>query len=1280
MNTKKTRKPLLIALSSIATSSLLVAALDVQAAVSQSPLSLTVGVPPNLILTLDDSGSMRWAFVPDSANGIGATRRAKSPDFNPMYYDPKATYKIPPRFNTDGTPSATPFTTSFTLAYNNGFDTSRGSYNLSNGYRVSWSYDPASAMPDTTAYGYSNTTNRFAQNPTPDYNFSTSFNWTGTGTSTPYTVNNIVFTVTRTTTGSGCTVNITSPNVFTSATCSRSTNTYTISTNNATQAGVAAYYYLFDVSLPNCTTTVANQPTDDNCYRRVGVSSTSGIVRANDASAGTDERQNFAIWYSFYRNRALATVSAASIAFGELPASTRLTWQGLTTCAAPNTSSSCNSGDNLFREYSQAQRGRLFNWMQKLGFPGGTPLRAALNRAGNFLTTDTAWQKFPNATGNNAANTYACRPSYHILMTDGVWNGDNGTPATTLRADHSNFNLPDGTNYNGSRAPYADATTNTLADLAMHYWSTDLKTNLDNRLKPFITDKSGTEPQNYWNPRNNPASWQHMVNFTVGLGLTASLKQAGLEWDSTLGTFGGTGYTNLVNGSKAWPAAAVDSANNVYDLWHTAINSRGEFFSADSPESVVQAFTDIMSRIADRRSVAAKPAVNSGQLVEDVVDGTRVITVSYQTSYASDDNWSGDLKRSEKERVYNPVTDAYEDKFTEKWSAKGNLPADSARNITIKGNTTNGLQPFIWANAGNTGTVGTLANLLNRDPENGNVIDSKGEARLNYLRGVRTGEGTTFRTRTSVLGDLYSSSPAVVSGPRYLVGFANRLEDNTAYSTFANTVNPSQTSSGRSPRVYVGGNDGMLHGFNAKTGVEEFAFVPTAVFAKLNKLTGKNYSHEFYVDGSPTVADAYDGTQWRTILVGTLRAGGKGLFALDITTPGSEKLLWEFDDSSIPAANTVKMGHSFAQPTIARLHTGKWAVVFGNGYESTNHTNGKAALFIVDAFNGALLKSLEVSGTVSVANGLSTPKLADYNGDGVADYAYAGDIQGNLWRFNLLRDGRDPSTPFTTSDDGTSAIDAFKVSYGAKPLFTTTSSSPVKPQPITSAPSLVLHPSGTGYIIVFGTGKYYEDTDKDGDKSIAQSVYGIWDTKTRGESTTEISITRSSLVTQTINSQITGVDAVGATTPARTISSNDVQWLDSNGNVAKNGWVLDLKVGSTLDGEMIVENMAILGRTILFQSLIPNDDPCADGAGNWTYAINPFTGGKTAHHSFDFKDVTEPNNPKVISAIKQDGEGGLTVSQKPDSSFEVCTGQTCLDVYPDPSSIGRQTWRPVEEQ
>lgn len=1256
MNSNAPTFPLKTITSALFASSFIFAVLDVQAAVSQSPLSLTVGVPPNLILTLDDSSSMDRAYVPDSIPGGDGTRRYHAAYYNAMYYNPAVTYRIPPRFNSDGTP-ASPFTTSFTSARVNGFNAGRGVIDLSTSYRPTWTYKVTSNSSNT------------GDNPAPE--FYLDFNQSGVSlaagaTSGVYVRNGISYRLTRASSGSGCSVTVEYPENYPAIDCSRddsTSTTYRLRITDRREQNVPAYYYVYDTNMAGCTSV----KTDENCYRKVDVSSSSGMLRADDPDAGTDERQNFAIWYSFYRARNLATVSAASLALAEMPASTRITWQGLTTCTELNSAGSCNSRDNRFRIYDNAQRGRLFGWMQNMTFPGNTPLRKALERAGEFLKEDVAWEKFPNGTGNTTANKYACRPSYHILMTDGVWNSDDGAPSNTLRPDHSAFKLPDGTDYNGTRSPYADTTTNTLADLAMHYWATDLSSTLANKIKPYYADNTGTESEKYWNARNNPATWQHMVNFTVGLGLTNSLSQPNLAWDNDLGTFGSQGYVNISNDTANWPAAASGSTNNVYDLWHTAINSRGEFFSADSPDAIVQAFKDIMSRIAERKSVAAKPAINSGQVVEDVTDGTKVTTVSYQTSYSSEDNWAGDLTRSDKERKFNAATGTYVDSFSQKWSANDKMPAPDARNIRIKGSGTSGLQAFTWSNAGNAATVGTLANLLSRDPEKGNADDSRGEARLNYLRGVRTDEGTTFRTRSSVLGDLYSSSPAVVSRARYLTSFANRLEGNTAYTTFA------ESKANRKAMVYVGGNDGMLHGFNADTGEEEFAFIPSAVFDKLNKYTGKNYSHEFYVDGSPVVADVYDGTSWRTILVGTLRAGGKSVFALDITTPGSEKLLWEFDDSKLTGTNAVKMGYSFSKPTVARLanpsatQRGSWAVVFGNGYEAANHTNGKAALFILDALTGDLLtadnKGLEVTGTNGVANGLSTPKLSDYNADGIAEFAYAGDLQGNLWRFDL-----NPSK--------------FEVAYGKKPLFSAVSSDPAKKrQPITAAPSLVAHPSGIGYLVIFGTGKYFEDTDKDGDKSMAQTVYGIWDAKTKPTDTTSaISITRSNLVTQSIVTQEAAVDSQNQSSAARTITDNEITWFSGASSINKYGWALDLKADSTLDGEMVIEDMATLGRTLFFQSLVPNDDPCADGASNWTYAINPTTGGKTSHHAFDLRLTAAGKGDQIISGRKQDGEGGITVSQKPDGSLELCTGKLCIPVFPDPASTGRQTWRPIEEQ
>ncbi|WP_333982648.1 pilus assembly protein [Ectopseudomonas khazarica] len=1224
----------------------LLSAADAYATVSQSPLSLTIGVPPNMVMTLDDSGSMRWAFAPDGVNGIHASRRAKSSDFNPLYFNPNATYRAPIVFNTSG--DEVQLSTSFSAASLNGYKTNLGAIDLRSNYRFTWSYDLLSGQ--ATSYGYSNTSNRLGENPSDD--FSATVTLSSNGSTTTQTADGIIFNITRTSREESCGRRCTTTVVECTATATHAssaatlTPSCTVNGNNLTaslsQRGVPAYYYTYDPSrATSCTS------GNDSCYRL-------NFVNA-------DQQKNFANWYSFYRNRALATISAAALAFYDLSPAVRLTWQGLGNCTTLDGGSTTNCYDNTFQAYTPEHKGQLYAWMQNINFNQSTYLPAAMKRAGEFLKTENAWKKNPNGTGNTTQNTYACRASYHILMTDGQWNSTTSMPSS-FRDDASTFNLPDGRAYS-QRRPYYDTQAETLADLAMHYWATDLNSTLDNDVPAYIPFKSGDTTTDYWDARNDPATWQHMTNFVMGLGLTESLNNANVPWAGS--TFTGEGYTKLVAGTATWPAASSGSANNVYDLWHAAINSRGEFFSVDSPEAMVQAFDDILSRIADRKSTAARPAINSGQISTDQDDNGTVKTVSYQTSYASDDNWSGDVKRFEK--AWNAQTSAFETR--EIWSAKTQVPGAASRTIKIAGNSNSGLVDFTWDNAGSSSTAGTLAYFLSRDPENSNIGDDKGSERLSYLRGSREGEGTTFRQRSGVLGDFYSSTPAVVSGPRYLVSFSNRLEDNTAYSTFAQDI------AQRRPRIYVGGNDGMLHGFNATTGAEEFAFIPSAVFHKLNKLTGTNYSHEFYVDGPPTVADVFDGTEWRTILVGTLKAGGKSVFALDVTTPGEEKLLWEFDDSDLPADALAKMGYSFSQPTIARLHTGKWAVVFGNGYESANNTNGKAALFIVDAMEGTLLKNLEVSGIDGVANGLSTPKLGDYNADGVADYAYAGDLQGNVWRFDLLRNGRSSTAPFTRSDDGEAALGDFEVAYGGEPLFSATSSNNDSRQPITSAPSLVRHSTGVGYLVIFGTGKFFETNDKDGDKTMPQTVYGIWDKETLGENASDPNISRSSLQRQQITNQVT-VAADGSSRQGLVISNNAVDWYGSDTQSAQNGWWLDLRQS---DGEMVVENMSQLGRTVFFQTLIPNDDPCGDGATNWTFAINPFTGGRTPHNAFDYTPTSNVGTDN-ISAIRQDGEGGGTLSQNSDNTFQYCTGQECTNIYPDPSSIGRQSWRRIEQE
>ncbi len=1225
--------------------------------ISQKPLVLSDSVAPNLILTLDESGSMRWAFVPDDINGVHESRRAKSAAFNPMYYDPAVTYQMPIKYNADGSVASIGYSTAFTEAWNNGFvaNTSTGSLNLTTGYKVSWSYDPTGTLG--TAYGYTSTNstaNKLASNPTADFAGSASIS-NNNGKAT-VVKGDITFVITRTGT-STCTATATLSGVtLSNPTCSGSSGTYTAT---LAQVAVPAYYYVYDTTQSGCT----KVKTDDNCYRLVFVTATSGQPRSADTESGLDERKNFSIWYSFYRNRALATLSAANLAFTSLPSSIRMTWQTLNNCKTFTGSSDC--GTNYFRRFTDHHRGNFFNWLPTINFSTTTYLLQATDRAGKFLASEEPWYYDPNplnSTGGRASSVtspvYACRPSFHVLMTDGMWNS-----AMTVDTDDNAAiaSLPDGTAYS-PRAPFKDPTKNTLADLAFKYWSTDARPNLKNDLKPLIAATNNDAAARYWDPRNNPATWQHMVNYTVGLGLGNALTNANVPWTGE--TYAGAGYEAIMAGTANWPAASSGSDNNVYDLWHMAINSRGEFFNADSPDKVVDAFTQILNRIGNYTTSASRPAVTAAQ-----VDGSNSYEV-YETEFSSDD-WSGDLKKY-----------SLDSKGARKqaWSAKSKLNGERA--VKMAAASGKQFQEFNWTNLDTTQKA-----YFNINPDStSNATDSKGEARVNYIRGNRSNEGTTsgtFRTRSSVLGDIVNSAPVIVKDAQYLAYLADKIDGTSGdYYKFQQQV------SARKEMIYVGANDGMLHGFNASTGDEELAFVPKAVLPNLYRLTGQNYQsggHRYYVDGTPVVTDVYFGNAWHTVLIGSLRGGGRALFALDVTDPDNIKPLWEFTHDDL--------GFTFPQPVVARLHTGKWAVVTGNGYgNQSGATADKAALFVIDVETGALVREVVVEGDTAKANGLSAVRLADNDSDGIADYAYAGDLQGNLWRFDLFKatNTTTPASgnPFAPSVIGTAVATDIVASYGAKPLFKAADAAGAV-QPITAPPSLIRHPSQKGYLVIFGTGKYFEDSDGNVNTTLGHSVYAIWDRKTKAENTstsTPPTITRSNLLEQQIQQQLT-TNISGVTNESRTITQNAPKWYKDNATADLNdsdvnhwGWRLDLQIGSTKAGEMMINQMVARGQALIFSTLTPNDDPCKDGVEAWLYGINSSSGGRTTFSVFDMDGNGDVNsgdtyNNTVISSRKLSSSSGFNLS----GNTLFSTGESIVVDY-GPTSSGRQSWQVIPKR
>lgn len=1192
---------------------------------SQQPLFLTNSVGPNLFVTLDNSTSMQMAVVPDASNTdvIRPTRRAKSAAFNSLYYNPAITYPAPyaVSYSSTGGLTRTRLATSFTSAYVNGYRPSLGSVNLATDYRVSWSYNPNLVTTDPNvargnSYGnpglQNNSPSMLAENPAQDFQSAGSYQGTSRsygrltlldillGGSFTETINGAQVSISdasllgwlqgREALG-GCTASIanTASITYSGVTCTRNVSyavggafssvTYTITATVV--SSVPAYYYSYDATLASCRSASLQ---NDDCYRRVFVTATSGLN-------GTDERQNFANWYSFYRSRALAAQTATNLALAEASENIRVGWQALGTnqsCVLAAIDPNCRgispttSYDNRLRSFTGAHRAAFFTWLGDVYYNQSTPLLEAVARVGDLLKTTGSNSPYAYDPGNSEKPVYGCRASYSLVVTDGIWNA----PLASSNADGTAADLPDGQKYS-PQAPFQDATSSTLADLAFLYWRTDAQPGLDNKVPPYNTVTSnevrGTNTLSpYWNPRNDPATWQHLTGFYVGIGLSSALINP--DWDGD--TFAG-GYAGLAAGTTPWPVAGADTSvnqNNVYDLWHAAINSRGEFFSAENASDLINSLGKVVTRITQSTSVGASQTVSPTRV------GDTNALFTYSPSFSSAD-WSGDVIKYQRTgttqtRIWS-AAQQLDGRF-----APGNTGFGTRKIYMAKGGA---LTDFAWANL-NTDQQ------LSLNKASGGATDTYGSRRVDYLRGDRSlespGATPSFRPRSHILGDIVNSSPVVVDGPNSPIALMNATVGDNSYATFRNT------NASRERRIYVGANDGMLHAFNDQ-GQEVYAFVPSAVIGTLTRLTERSYNgggHQSYVDNTPVVGDVYFNGAWRTVLIGTLRGGGRGIFALDITNPNAPALLWEKSDAD---ASYKDLGFTYAQPIITRLHTGGWGVVVSNGYSSAQDN---AVLYVMNVADGSLIKALPASDNIATPNGLSSPFVADVDGDLIADYAYAGDLHGNLWRFDLIG----------TSLTATAAADNFRVAFGGRPLYTAQASS-LAPgttnlvQPITASPLVVAHTSGTGHLVLFGTGKYLEASDALANTSKAMTLYGIWDRQTDGAAASSTPVlTIANLQQQTLGTdqRISYTSSAGSSvsSTANTISTTSVSYDATTATNGKQGWYLNLP----LNGELVINKPQLFSGTLLMSSLIPSTDACTAGVTTYLYALDPYTGGNNS--------------------------------------------------------------------
>ncbi|MBI2786112.1 MAG: pilus assembly protein PilY [Legionella longbeachae] len=583
------------------------------------------------------------------------------------------------------------------------------------------------------------------------------------------------------------------------------------------------------------------------------------------------------------------------------------------------------------------------------------------------------------------------------------------------------------------------------------------------------------------------------------------------------------------------------------------------YYPATSSADLVNDLNTIMISIQNGSYTTSAAAVSSTQLNNN--------SVEYQANFVSNStpyqDWTGNLVAM----PLNPATGIPLGSVN--WSAQPLLD----NQVTGTGWTTN---RFIatWNPTTNTGVPFEWPNISISQQAALQPADSKGQPRLEYLRGSTALEirnGGSFRNRSHILGDIIDSQVIYIGAPSspYI---------SSSYIAFA------QAQASRTPMLYVGANDGMLHAFNATNGQEVFAFIPNAVFSNLVNLSNPlyNLSHRFFVDGSPQSADVqFSDSSWHTLLVAGENGGGNSIYGLDITNPVNffnennlaQKVLWEFTDTD--------MGLSYSQPQIAQIGLSNaipstFAVFFGNGYNSLNNTS---ILYAINPQTGSLIKKINLCTAIpnscdsTAPQGLSSVAVANQDGlQGVPiSNVYAGDLQGNMWSVNVS----DPNP----------------ANWTVRLLFHATDSSGAT-QSITTPPVVTLNPGyprWPGLLAMFGTGQLLQTSDLLNTQT--QSIYGVWD-----KPLSNVTYTRTNLQQQTLNLVSTATSGLGV--PIVTASSNPINWNNQF------GWYDDLVVS----GQRIVTYPTIFNGAFIATLNTPPQS-CSTNFTSMLLELNFKTGG-----------------------------------------------------------------------
>ncbi|MBK4736006.1 pilus assembly protein [Noviherbaspirillum pedocola] len=912
----------------------------------------------------------------------------------------------------------------------------------------------------------------------------------------------------------------------------------------------------------------------------------------------------------------------------------------------------------------------------------------------------TSWTD-PHADGSNTAD-YSCVRNSIITVGDDNTHDDKSIPGNTSWLNESEFARP--ANPSGNEPDF-------------HFW-TQVVGGFESNNAVSYPDNNGTiqttvNPGPYingglWGMENQEVpKWVATTETTAGYFMAGIAYWAnthdirGSQWSQTDKQRPGMRITSYFLDANEYNAQSdpnsrhnnqqflaakyggfIDQSgigNPFYSSNGTADNSpwmspyaAGEartYFLASGGRRVVTSIDQIFNAIIVQANSIAGGAITGQRLTS----GGAIYEAQFDST-----SWSGDV-------IAFPVTVNGDNTVTvsglagAQWTAATQLDAAdfTTRKIAV-GKVASGSSPaatdFSWGNI-----ESTLADQLNR-PSPTASPDGLGQQRLNFLRGDRSLESTQFRKRASRLGDILNSGVVYEGAPSTAIGAADYL---AFYNANAN----------RTPAVYVGANDGMLHAFNAATGAELFGYIPSWMGPNLSALTSQQYTsgnHQSYVDATPVTGEALVGSNWKTVLVGGTGAGGQGVYALDVTDPtafDSTHVLWEFTDR-----DDADIGNIVGRPQILKVRVSapgatpqyKWFAVVASGVDNyVNDGNfsatGNPALFLLDLSKPASSSwalgsnyykvSLPVDPTL--ATSLATGAInftADGGAAGEVAHLYIGDLHGRMWKLNFTRVGAsgftmNTLTAFSTAYDGSGNPTGTPL-----PLYIAQDNSAQSAvQPITAAPALLVGPNRST-IVAFGTGKYLEDSDNSlSPTPQQQTVYALYD----DGSTTADSLSGPAIISGRKRLAQASISGTAVTIPAFTWGR-----AMSDTDTLRSGWFLDF----TQAGERQVSDLRTGGGDVLFASAVPpgaQGDVCGRGSGN-IYDINLATNSGTAFRSHVGMPTTPfmPEAGPTTTTVSDSTGRRMTVGTRQvivQGASGVQTAQTRTFQYP----TGRLSWRQI---